>query len=474
MNYLDMLDANRTSGPEYAATNKPPKRAKSGRSLTKHKKRAKLSVKRSHGTTGNKEGGPKHSKTPRKSPMAKRRKLKGKAKKKFLARMAAGASEPTRKKGKGAPTKRKSAKRRKARKVRAAHSIKMPRGRKGSRKRVGVHVKVGRRRRSRGFSVPRKTKRIYVIAAEKPRRKRRVKHRRRAMANPTRRRKGGHRRSRRGAMENPMSGTELFVGSLFGLVGFLTGDVVDRILATHPLTDKGAKDANGNELYADNPATTGDYTGLFNATAICAPMDAKRWIVGLVVPAVALGGAHFVAAPHVRAALQFFGFAYGVRIVGKGLTDLVARVVNTNPVGQRLYDGEMRAAVLKANNGNGAAAALASLPSAGLGRAPRLGAAAPSCAPCADKQQGTGYPSMPREVAPISAQAPMPPVNVAPPASPATQMAPPSAPAIPPAPPAALPPPPPTANSGLTGPRDGVAGAPRQHNRFNWGHTENR
>ena len=220
-------------------------------------------------------------------------------------------------------------------------------------------------------------------------------------------------------MQNPMTGVEIFVGGITGLLGFGLADALDRVLATHALTDKGTKDANGIELYADNPATTGSYAGLFNATAICAPMDLTRWAAGLAMAAVPLTIAHFVGAPTGRAALQFFGFGAGVRIVGKGLTDLVAMVTTTSPIGQRLYDGEMRAAALK--SGGSANPALASLPSAGLGK-PAL--AAP-CAPCAAKPS-LGYPSMPREVSAPAAGQQQPNAQVAPPP--------------PPPPPAAVPP----------------------------------
>lgn len=194
-----------------------------------------------------------------------------------------------------------------------------------------------------------------------------------------------------------MTGVEIFVGSITGLAGFGLADFVDRMLATHALTDKNAKNADGQELYADNPPTDGNYVGLFNPTAICAPMDWKRWVFGLLGAAVPLGAAQLVSGPTARSALQFFGFGYGVRVVGKGLIDGLALLTKSTGMGQRLYDGEMRAAVLKANNGNNQANELASLPAAGLGASKQL-AGAP-CKDCGDKQQaaGTGYPSMPRE-----------------------------------------------------------------------------
>ena len=273
-------------------------------------------------------------------------------------------------------------------------------------------------------------------------------------------------------MENPMTGVELFVGGITGLLGFGVADAVDRLLATQALTDKGTKDANGYELYANTPPSSGDYAGLYNPTAICAPMGWKRWVFGLLGAAVPLGIAQVVSAPTGRAALQFFGFGYGVRVVGKGLIDGLAALTVHTGVGQRLYDGEMRAAILSANNGDSSAAALASLPAAmsgaqaGAAGVPgQLGKAAP-CNGCADKAaqpnasaNGTGYPSMPREVA-SQATAVAPPPSAATP--PSTAPTPPARTFAPPPPP-----PPPFQATQLTGAP--ANGKPARKNPFAWG-----
>lgn len=258
---------------------------------------------------------------------------------------------------------------------------------------------------------------------------------------------GRRRRAKRNPSQYGLTGGELFVASIFGTLGFLGGDALDRFIATHALTDKGTKDSNGNELYADNPPTSGNYSGLFNPTAICAPMDLGRWAAGIGVPAAMFVTANFVKAPMVRASMQFAAFGWGVRVVGKGAIDAIAMLTKGMGTGQRLYDGEMRAAVLKANNGNQQAAELASLPSAGLGR-PQLGKPLGDCAPC--EQKNLGYPSMPRETGGQSqTQAPTPQMTAPPP----------------PPPPAA---PPPNLNmQNLTGvPKNGA------RNRFNWGYND--
>jgi hypothetical protein len=336
---------------------------------------------------------------------------------------------------------RKGHRRRKARKASAAPKRRKSRSRKTAKRVV--------RRRKRRTEKQRRASKRNIKKAQATMRGRRASqgHRGRSSKRESyaAERRRPRRRSRRsGVMENPMTGVEIFVGSITGLLGFGLADALDRVLATHALTDKGTKDVNGIELYADNPATTGPYAGLFNATAICAPMDVTRWAAGLAMAAVPLTIAHFIGAPTGRAALQFFGFGAGVRIVGKGMTDLVALVTRTTPIGQRLYDGEMRAAALK--SGGAANPALASLPSAGLGRpVVKLGAA--DCAPCADKA-GVGYPSMPREVAQPSTMAPHQP-QIAPPPPP-------------PPPPAAIPP----SNNSVT--LRGVP-MPRRAPGANWG-----
>jgi hypothetical protein len=198
------------------------------------------------------------------------------------------------------------------------------------------------------------------------------------------------------AMVNALTGVEIVIGGLSMTVWFMVTDFVDRLLATHALTDKGAKDAAGNELYADTPPTTGDYAGLFNATAICAPMNVTRWLVGLLgMTGVPFALSFAVSNDVGRAALQAASGGAAIRIVGKALIDLVAYVTMWTPLGQQLYDGEMRAQVYASGNTD----PLTSLPSTGLG-AKQTGTGAPAAeGDKAEKKNGTGWPSMPRETA---------------------------------------------------------------------------
>ena len=256
------------------------------------------------------------------------------------------------------------------------------------------------------------------------------------------------------AMENALGGMEMFFGMIGAVTWFMLIDFLDRLYATHALTDKNTKDAAGHELYADVAPTTGDYANLFNATAICAPMNLTRWLAGLGVgTGVPLLALLVVSDETARAALQGAAFGGTVRIVGKGLIDLVAYITMWNPFGQQLYDGEMRAQVIASSDQT----PLASLPSAGLGKADC------TCHACsagvgACTGVGAGWPSEPREVAKPGASAPSPatPGSVAPPPPPA------------PPPPASLP-------SASAAPGGTLQGIPEGHplpvgrNPYKWG-----
>jgi hypothetical protein len=280
----------------------------------------------------------------------------------------------------------------------------------------------GRKHNVRSYSYHSKPKRVRV-PAHRSYEKRGHKQSRKARAASLRNlkkarsalRHGGRRRGHRAretymeAMANALSGVEVVIGFGSALFWFMVTDFVDRILATHALTDKGTKDAGGHELYADTPPTSGDYAGLFNATAICAPMNVWRWLVGLGgMTGVPLLISFAVSNDVGRSSLQAASFGAGIRIVGKALIDLVAYVTMWNPIGQQLYDGEMRSQVMASGNTD----PLASLPSSGLGGIEKK--AGTGEAPGKDAQ-GTGWPSTPRERASAeSTDAPPPPAPAVP------------------------------------------------------------
>lgn len=344
-----------------------------------------------------------HAKAARKGWKPRRRKSHPHYKPRTRARRA-GKKVRT-KSGKYRTRKQIAASRRNIRKAQAA---------RGGRKSVASHYRAHTKRGSRSAA-------IIPVAAESRRRRRR-------------------------ARRNPINATELVIGAFTGLSGFLIADVFDRFLATHALTGTAVP-------YVDTPPTTGDYPGLYNATAICAPMDMKRWLLGSAVTiGLPLGIAYMIKSDTARTSLQLMAFGAFVRIVGKGAIDGIAKLTNTNMVGQRLYDGEMRSQVLAANGGT--FPATVQLPTAGLGKA--LGAK-PPCAPCDAAKAGAGYPSIPRET---TATAATPPAQA--------QMQPPPA-QLPP--PAAATAPPVFQTQVLTGvPRRATSGAAApSRRRFNWG-----
>lgn len=228
--------------------------------------------------------------------------------------------------------------------------------------------------------------------------------------------------------QNPLSGVELFVGGFSGLVWFGATDFVDRLVATHDLTDRGATDAAGHALYADTPPTSGDYAGLYNATAITAPMNAWRWLAGVGMSAAPFGLAWVIGPEHTawKAAFQGAGFGGVMRIGGKALIDLVSLISMWTKLGERLYDGEMRAQILSSSDQT----PLSSLPYASSPTTPGVAGAPKPCGECtqcksgvgACVEVGVGWPSMPRENMPTSSATPPspPPPPPTTPTTPAT------------------------------------------------------
>lgn len=209
-----------------------------------------------------------------------------------------------------------------------------------------------RAHRSYEESRRRPRRRRHARAAEAPRRRRRH-HRRHSRASAgaaSSRRRHSHRRERY-TMENPLDGAELLISLFTGALGFGTMDLVDRYLATHALVAGTATTTGGTSTYTDTPPTSGDYNGLYNATAVLAPMNLTRWLAGTIGPAVPIIAAQMIKAPAGRAALQMFGFGALMRTAGKAITNLVASMTNTTAVGLRLYDAEARAGALQTAQG---------------------------------------------------------------------------------------------------------------------------
>jgi hypothetical protein len=404
LNYLEMLAKNRSEGPERAAVLHPgPPLGACGckHRLTKGGEGRETDNQRNDGDGDQRQ---RRAKRKAEGTLMATKKQKAAARRNIKKAQAALRAKRRGKTHTKSPRKRS--------KVAKAHHKKAHHKRKGGKRRSSKR-RGGKKRKGGGGSrtthtrteiirLPGHSTKIAVLPIQSGGRrgggghKRRKKGKRRSKARETTYERGY-------AMENPLNGVEIFVGGLTGLLGFGTADVLDRFLATHALTDKNAKDAKGNELYADNVPTDGSYKGLFNATAVLAPMDWKRWGAGAAIAAVPIILANWVRAPVGRSALQFFGFGAGIRVVGKGLQDLFGMVFKTTSFGQRLYDGEMRAAALKAGDGSET-----SLPSSGLGYADT------GCGACANCVTGVGA-CCGRSMAPVASAPYTPPPQGQPP-----------------------------------------------------------
>ena len=307
------------------------------------------------------------SESPKKrSRRSSRRRTGGRRRKLSMKKSAVAARRRRRAAGEPRKAKRRSSKRRTTRR---RHKVKGHTARRGSRRyRVKAHM-----------------------SREGSRRKRRSSRRRRH----GRRRSSGRRRTsmsrRRGyALENPLSAKEIFWGAITGTLGFLAADALDRVWATHALgpASGGALGTDGKPLFGDTPPAAGtgifktNYVGLYTATAILAPMDWKRWLSGVVITAAPFGLAMLVKNPVGRSSMQFFGFGAGVRILGKAVDDLMAKLFGRTSWGARLYDGEARAAAMRALAAGGTDTT-GNFPTAGLGAMPdTTGVGGCSCANC--------------------------------------------------------------------------------------------
>jgi hypothetical protein len=341
------------------------------------------------------------------TPRKRSRKRRSSGRRRLSMKKSAVAARRRRRASEAAETSHKPRRRKRRSSRRRRAAAEAPRKRRSSRRRSG------RRHSVRGHRVKRH------MSREAPRRRKRrsSKRRRSSGRRRTSRRSTGRRsyRSRRGyALENPMTATEMAVGAVTGVLGFIAADALDRVIATHALADKGAVGSDGKELWMDNADGT-RYPGLFNATAVLAPMDWQRWLAGAGITAVPFIVAAMIKSPMGRSSLQFFGFGAGIRILGKAATDLMAKLTSRMSWGARLYDGEARAAALSAGAG-----AEANLPFSGLG-AIGVGTAGCGCANCvtgvgACCNRGMFAPTGAPVVAPVVANPIAPQPVVAPPA----------------------------------------------------------
>jgi len=410
----------------------------------KQKAAARKNIKKAQAALRKKNRG--HTKTTRKAE--RRGKGKASAKQRAAARKNIKKAQAANRRDRKSTTKspRKRAKRAKAERERepkrARKSGRKGGGRRKSGRKGGGRRKSGRRSSGRAtahttrteiIKMPGHTTKVAILPIQSGARR---SGKRKGGKRKGGKRKGGKRRSgKRGgsraretgyAMENPLTGVELFVGGLTGLLGFGVADVLDRYLATHALTAGTNASVGGYPSLIDTPPTSGVYSGLFNATAIIAPMGLLRWGVGLGLTAVPLIAAHWIKAPTGRSALQFFGFGVGFRVVGKGMQDLFAYMFKSTSFGLRLYDGEVRAWAMKsgqlsfvAGTSDESGALAGAFPAAGLGDVPRIG-----CGKCANCLTGVGSCCMKGKNGPTPTAAAAPPPPPPPPPPPAQTPAP--------------------------------------------------
>lgn len=144
------------------------------------------------------------------------------------------------------------------------------------------------------------------------------------------------RKIRSGLAENPLTGMEIFAGGLTMLLGLGSADLLDRTLATHALTASGTN-------FADSPTDANGKPQMLNGQAVLAPMNMKRWLAGGAITVVPFVVAAYVKGPTLRSSLQLFGFGAAARVLGKGVKDLVVKMLPSKGSVQRFYAPELAA-----------------------------------------------------------------------------------------------------------------------------------
>jgi hypothetical protein len=205
-----------------------------------------------------------------------------------------------------------------------------------------VIIHSGKRKRSRKLPLPRRAKRLYVVAAEKKTRRRSRRrrknpvmetprrHHRRRRSNPVK-----HRRHHARRRHNPLNGGKDFMAGVFGLVvgGLLTTGAL-RFASTHALTGSAG-------AYQDAPANG----QLYNAESPNAPVWSswKTMLAGGLGVVLPFGVASFVKGPGAKTFWQLAGFG-ALAVVGVKLaTDGIAKLTGKTMWGERLFAPEIMA-----------------------------------------------------------------------------------------------------------------------------------
>ena len=323
---------------------------------------------------------PKHCK-PKRKKGRRRVKSSGGGKRKSAKRVAAGK--------KAARTR----KRHKAERAAASRKGKRRHGKRRSGKRK-AHRRSGKRKSAKRVRAGRKAARTrrhhkvvdhqathatpgsdaYYSMERGKRRKKRRKGRRRnpvaaivRAANPVRRR---HRRRNplNPFIRNPIQGPGEFIAGLFGVgMGYVAANLVDRLLATHPLAVSGG-------TYVDSPPAGQIYDSEAPLTPIwTSPI---RFIAGvgmIFVPGVL---SRFAPGNTLKAFLQLASYGAAAQVAGKAISDGIATFAPSNPLVLQAYGGEVAAQAKLAAVGGGYPSAPPGFSGPPRGRTRQLGAPA--------------------------------------------------------------------------------------------------
>lgn len=148
-------------------------------------------------------------------------------------------------------------------------------------------------------------------------------------------------------MENPLGGGELVVSAIFGGLGYVAGDMLDRYLATRA-GNASTTSASGATV-TTTPGAAGSGT-LSNAAAIASAPGMMRILAQAGLAAAFTAPAHWVRSPMGRAALQGAGLGVGVRLAGQLIEYYVIQKFfgadssgNTTAFGSRYFPTEIAA-----------------------------------------------------------------------------------------------------------------------------------
>jgi len=187
-----------------------------------------------------------------------------------------------------------------------------------------------------------------MTAYESPRRKRRKGKRRgrkhNPIANPIRHRRH-MRRHRNPFFGNPLEGPMEVVAGLFGVgSGYAVADLVDRMLATHPLAPAGSG-------FTDTPAAGQIYDSEAPLLPIWSDPIRLAAAVGIIfTPGLA---SRFVKNAKFKAFLQLAAYGAGARVAGKAMGDALATFGSSNQYVLQAYAPEVAAQARQMQVGSG-------------------------------------------------------------------------------------------------------------------------